>query len=203
MVPAIVLAAGKSARMGRTKALLTLPGGETFLSRIVRTLQAGGVEHVVVVAGADVPGIRGAMDRERINAQLVENPDYERGQLSSLQAGLRAIEGPDVSAAMVALIDVPLIAATTVRVLLEHYRSAQSLIVRPARGEDHGHPVIFARALFNEFYSADPSVGAKAVVRTHEDRTLNLDVDDEGAFIDVDTPEQYHSMIGRLGDSKI
>src|SRR5581483_6499394 len=155
MIPGIVLAGGKSERMGRTKALLTLPGGDSFLARVVKTLQAGGVADVIVVAGADMPGIRAAIDRDKLTARLIENPDFERGQLSSLVAGLRAVDRPDTRAAMVTLIDVPLVSASTVVALLRRYRSGTSLIVRPARGDEHGHPVIFDRALFAEFYAAD------------------------------------------------
>src|SRR6266542_3178671 len=89
MIPGIVLAAGKSLRMGRTKALLPIGADETFLSRVVRTLRDGGVDDVIVVIGADADVLRSAIAREKIPVRVVENPDYEQGQLSSLVAALR------------------------------------------------------------------------------------------------------------------
>src|ERR1700737_616244 len=120
MIPGVILAAGKSSRMGRTKALLPIGPNETFLDRLLQTLHESGLEEVIVVVGADAPAIRDAMARSQTRACVVENPDYESGQLSSLVAALRTIDRPGVTAALVTLIDRPLIAAGTVRPLGPH-----------------------------------------------------------------------------------
>jgi molybdenum cofactor cytidylyltransferase len=195
MIPGIVLAAGKSSRMGQSKALLAVDANDTFLSRVVRTLRNGGVDDVIVVIGADAEKIRAAIDREKMPVRVVENPDYEQGQLSSLIAALRAVDHPGVRAALVTLIDVPLVAATTVRTLLDEYRAGTSLIVRPLSRARHGHPVIFDRALFDELRRANPKEGAKEVVRAYTAEQLNVEIDDEGAFTDIDTPEDYTRFI--------
>src|SRR5207244_5272521 len=86
VIPAIVLAAGKSTRMGRPKATLPLDGGDTFLTRIVRTFVEAGVEDVVVVVGHDADAIVTSFadaDAAVSRARFVDNPDYEQGQLSS------------------------------------------------------------------------------------------------------------------------
>jgi len=197
MIPGIVLAAGKSSRMGRTKALLPIGEHDTFLDRVTRTLREGGVEDVVVVAGADAPAIREAIVRNHTAARVVENPDYEQGQLSSLQAALKTVDRPGVTAVLVTLIDVPLLAPATVRILLDAYRTGRSLIVRPMLKERHGHPVIFDRALFSELRKANPDEGAKEVVRAHAADLLNVAVEDEGAFTDIDTPADYERWIGK------
>src|SRR5947208_5089871 len=196
MIPGIILAAGKSVRMGRTKALLPIAANETFLDRVTRTLREGGVDDVIVVVGADAPAIRQAIVRNNTPARVVENPDYEQGQLSSLVAALKAIDRPGVRAALVTLIDVPLVNAATVRILLQEYRGGASLIVRPTRDGRHGHPVIFDRALFDELRKANPAEGAKEVVRAYSAELLNVEVADEGAFTDIDTPEDYQRWIG-------
>ena len=198
MIPGIVLAAGKSSRMGRTKTLLTLGGGETFLSRIVRTLTEGGIEEIVVVIGADAPVIRASIEKSVMPVRVVDNPEYEEGQLSSLLKGIQAIDRPGVRAALVTLIDVPLVAAATVRTLLQEYRSGSALIVRPASRGRHGHPVIFDRALFDELRQANLTEGAKQVVRAHSGDLLNVEITDEGAYTDIDTPEEYDSPHFRL-----
>jgi molybdenum cofactor cytidylyltransferase len=186
--------------MGRPKALLAVGQGDTFLSRVTRTLLDGGVEEVVVVVGADADAIRASVIREGTPARVVENPDYEQGQLSSLVTALRAIDHPGVTAALVTLIDVPLVAAATVQTLLRAFREHDALIVRPTSNGRHGHPVIFDRRLFDELRRVNPAEGAKAVVRGHAAELLDVEVPDEGAFADIDTPEDYERWIGPLGN---
>ena len=112
MIPAVVLAAGKSSRMGRTKALLPLgSSGETFLARVIRVLREGGADAVVVVIGGDAAAVRASLPRDDSHVSSVENPRYEEGQLSSLLVGLAAVEQrhDKVDAVMVTLVDLPLI----------------------------------------------------------------------------------------------
>jgi molybdenum cofactor cytidylyltransferase len=201
MIPALVLAAGKSSRMGRTKALLPLgSSGETFLQRIVRVLRDGGADAVVVVIGGDGAAVRASLPRDDAQISAVENPRYEDGQLSSLLVGLAAVERRDdhVEAVMMTLVDLPLISAATVRAVREAFLANPGApLVRPCRGGRYGHPVIFNRSIFGELRRADPSKGAKPVVHAHAAEEVNVDVDDEGAFIDIDTPEDYERFIAR------
>src|SRR5437870_1579351 len=127
MIPGIILAAGKSSRMGRVKALLPIGPHETFLDRVARTLRGGGVDDVIVVIGADAQAIRSAIASSGTPVRVVENPNYEQGQLSSLVAALSTVDRPGVTAILVTLIDVPLIAETTVRTLLGEYRAGNAL----------------------------------------------------------------------------
>ncbi len=199
MIPAIVLAGGKSSRMGRPKALLPIgPHRETFFDRITHTLMAGGVDDVVVVIGADADAIRAAVASDMPRVRMIINPDYERGQLTSLLAGLRTIDRPGVSAALVTLIDSPLISVDSVRQLIRARRERGASIVRPAKDGRHGHPVIFGRELFDELRRADPAQGAKAVVHAHAADIFEVPTDDEGAYIDIDTREDYERWIGPL-----
>ena len=196
-VPGIVLAGGKSSRMGRPKALLPIgPSGETFFDRVTRTLLDAGVEDIVVVVGADAEAIRAAVRQPASSVRIVDNPDYEQGQLTSLLAGLRAIDSTSARAALVTLIDVPFVSASTVRRLISVYRERGASIVRPVSNGRHGHPVIFGCELFDELQRADPSQGAKPVVRAHAADMIEVPVDDEGAFTDIDTREDYERVIG-------
>jgi molybdenum cofactor cytidylyltransferase len=201
MIPAVVLAAGKSSRMGRTKALLPLgSSGETFLQRIVRVLRDGGADAVVVVIGGDGAAVRASLPRDDAQISAVENPRYEEGQLSSLLVGLAAVERryDNVEAVMMTLVDLPLIAEATVRAVREAFLANPGApLVRPRRGGRYGHPVIFNRSIFGELRRADPAKGAKPVVHAHAAEEVNVDVDDEGAFIDIDTPEDYERFIAR------
>lgn len=200
MIPAIVLAAGKSTRMGRSKATLQLDGRDTFLTRIVRTFADAGVEDVVVVVGHDADAIVASFagaDDIASRARFVDNPDYEQGQLSSLLAGLRVVDRPGVVAVLVTLVDVPLVSAATVRAVIDRYRRTQAPIVRPVRGDQHGHPVLIDRKLFEALRHANPATGAKPVIRANVSLAGDVVVDDTGAFADADTPDDYKKMIAR------
>ena len=206
MISAIVLAAGASSRMGQAKGALPLGAtGDTVVARVVRTLLDGGIPHVVVVAGAHIDAVRHAMPTFAeatagkpgvVRARVIEHPGWEQGQLSSLIAGLNAIDEPLLEGAMVTLVDVPMVAASTVAAVLRAWRASRAPIVRPSAGERHGHPVIFDRAVFDELRSANPAIGAKAVFAMHKDRIVNVEVSDPGAFDDIDTPADYQKVLG-------
>ena len=201
MIYGIVLAAGASSRMGQAKAALPFgQTGETVLSRIVSTLLAGGVTEVAVVAGAHIDAVRQVMPNHERRVRLIEHPAWARGQLSSLIAGLDAIDGPLVEAILVTPVDVPLVTPSTVAAVISAWRRTHAPIVRPSSsgtgGQRHGHPVIFDRAVFAELRAADKNIGAKAVFAIHRDRVVNVEVKDSGAFEDIDTPEDYERLSG-------
>jgi molybdenum cofactor cytidylyltransferase len=192
VIRAIVLAAGASSRMGQAKAALTLgQTGETLIARVIRTLLSGGAPEVIVVAGAHIDAVRSAMPPHEARARMIEHSGWEQGQLSSLLAGLGAIDHPLLEGALVTLVDVPLVKPSTVAAVIAEWRRTRAPIVRPAQGERHGHPVMFDASVFQDLREADPSVGAKAVFAKHRLRIVNVDVNDPGAFEDIDTPEDY------------
>ena len=198
LIPGVVLAGGASSRMGgRPKALLpTGRGDETFLARIVSVLREGGVDDVVVVAGYHEEAIGRAANLMAVPVRVLRNPAPERGQLSSLLVGLNAVDRPGVGAMLVTLVDLPLVSSATVQAVLAGYRRTGAPIVRPARGGRHGHPMLLARSLFHELRRADLELGAKPVVRAHAAEALELEIEDDGAFADVDTPEDYERVFG-------
>jgi molybdenum cofactor cytidylyltransferase len=183
--------------MGRPKALLTA-GDRTFIRRILDTLRDAGIADAVVVIRPGDEAIAEEIAAAAYGRAMV-NPQPERGQLTSLLAGLDAVERPDVSAVLVTLVDVPLISPATVRTLCERAPRSSAQIVRAVYGGRHGHPVIFKRPLFDALRRADPSVGAKAVVRsaTIED----VDTGDPAVVEDVDTPEDYRRVVSPAGGS--
>jgi CTP:molybdopterin cytidylyltransferase MocA len=200
VIGAVVLAAGASSRMGRPKAALPLGDrGETVLSRGVSSLLAAGVPRVVVVAGAHPEAVRLALRAPDPRVGVVDNPEWRAGQLSSLLCGLAALDRPELEAVLMTLVDVPLVVPDTIRRLVRRWRETVAPIVRPARGEEHGHPVLFDRCLFEELRAADPAQGAKPVVRAHAHELLNVPVSDEGAFLDLDTPADYERALARVG----
>ena len=201
VVPGLILAGGRSSRMGRPNSLLPVDQKDTFLTLLVRTLFTAGVDEVFVVLSVDGPleEIKSVLRELPYSIRIVTNPDPQNGQLSSLQRGLNVIDRPGVDAILMTLVDVPLVSPKTVRALLDTYKQTRSPIVRPSRPDDtaHGHPVIFDRALFNELRLAPLETGAKAIVRAYELEVVNVSVQDEGAFTDIDTPADYERIFGR------
>ena len=174
-VVGVVLTAGRSSRAGFAKALATFdtPGGETLAARIGRTLREGGCDEVwYVVAAPHGAAVRAALVGER----FVTNPAPERGMLSSLQAGLRAVtdgDGADgaraaTDAVVVALIDHPRVRAETVRLLLGTLRQrgeTGATVTRPQYGERRGHPFVLAREEFARALAIDADGPAAATMR--------------------------------------
>ena len=183
--------------MGQPKALLPVPKKESFVSHIVRALRDGGVADVVVVVSPTGGAIRSALSSLDVPPRVVINPDPDRGQLSSLLAGLHAIDHPGVAAMLLTLVDVPLVSPATVQALLRAHEQTRAPVVRPSQEGRHGHPVLFDRTLFNELRNADPSTGAKAVVHAHLDRVEEVPTNDPGPFVDVDTPADYEQAFGQ------
>lgn len=193
----IVLAAGRSTRMGRPKALLHTASGETFVSQITDTLKRAGVAEVLVVGRPDDGALRRAVGDLDPIIRYVENPDPERGQLSSLLAGLDAAESRAPAGVLVLPVDTPMVRADTVAAAIAAFRTTGSAIVRVSYQGRHGHPVIFGAGVFGDLRTADPAVGAKAVLRSLSDRVFEIEVDDRGVLADVDEPADYRRLFGR------
>jgi molybdenum cofactor cytidylyltransferase len=113
-------------------------------------------------------------------------------------AGLNVIDRPGVEGMLLTLVDVPLVAASTVRAVLERYRATRAPIVRPVRGAQHGHPVLIDRSVFAELRRADPASGIKPIVRARAGASGDVPVDDDGAFLDIDTPAEYSRIVGAM-----
>jgi len=195
VIPAVILAAGRSTRMGRPKALLTLPpDGATFVARVVLAVRDGGVPDALVVGRPDDRPLRDEIDRLAAVArvQFIENRRADAGQLSSVIAGLNAADRPGVRGILVAPADQPLIRPATIAALLAAFSPATP-IVRATHAGRHGHPVIFGRTMFDALRAADPDCGARAVVRTHP--VLDVEVDDPGVLKDIDTPGDYERLV--------
>jgi molybdenum cofactor cytidylyltransferase len=183
--------------MGRPKALLAAPGGQPFVVKIVRAFATAGVERVAVVTGVAHEQIVEEVAKAALPSavSVVRNPDPGRGQLSSLWTGMDAAVGADTEALLMTLVDVPMLSAATVEAVVAAWRRTKAPIVRPAVGPVHGHPVLFDRSLFDELRQAPLDGGAKTVVRRHEARIVNIMPPDDGCLRDIDTPEDYASLL--------
>ena len=193
MIAAVVLSAGESSRMGRPKALLPIEG-ETFIGRIVASLKQTQVGKIVVVLGHNSDLLAAAI--RPLAVEILINTNYQLGQLSSLQVAVRnLLPDADCDGMLVHLVDHPYIDASLVdRMIQQFYESKKDIVVPRCHGK-RGHPVLFSRALFGELLDAPIDQGAKAVVNAHGNGTLEIDTDEKGITVDIDTPELYRQHV--------
>ncbi len=186
MIAAIVLAAGKSERMGQPKALLTYHG-RTFLEQILDTIRESSIESTIVVLGHD----REAIESSVSLGVSVFNEDYEKGMTTSFQAGIRAL-APEVDGAVIFLVDHPVVDPQTVDLLISKFSPGR--IVLPVHEGRRGHPVLFSREVLGEILELSPTSGANVVVRRSQERITEVGVSQPGVLIDIDTPENFERL---------
>ena len=186
-VAGVLLAAGEGRRLGTPKALVEL-GGRRLVDRGADLLRDGGTAPVLVVTGAAPVTVPGAI--------LVPNPDWRTGMGSSLTAGLRALPG-ECTAAVIALVDQPLIGADAVRRLISAYQAGAELVVAAYHGRAR-NPVLLARGHWaGVIAAADGDTGARPYLRAHPGLVTLVECGDVGAPDDVDTPEDL-ARVGAL-----
>lgn len=194
MISGILLAAGESRRMGSPKALLRYQG-QTFIERICEAFLTAGVDELIVVLGARAEELRPVLPAHPA-LRVVVNRRYFQGQLSSLMTGIGALS-PESEAAVVNLVDHPLVTAETIKVLIDSFHIApQPILIASYQGR-RGHPVLFSSQIYGEILAAPLDQGAKVVVRKHPPRVREVQLDDPGILADIDTPEDYARYVGR------
>lgn len=190
----VVLAAGRSARMGSPKALLDFLG-RPFAVRILEAMEALEVKTRLIVLGPDAPRIQPAIAGH--DCMIVENPEPDTGPIASLRGALRALQPLQPSAVLVWPVDLPHVRVTTVERILEAHRRTGSAAVVPTFGERRGHPVIWGSALFGDLLE-DPDAtreGARAVLRKHLRQVMSVPVDDPAVIDELNTPEDYERLV--------
>jgi molybdenum cofactor cytidylyltransferase len=192
MLSLIVLAAGKSTRMrGRNKLLVKIES-RPIVRRVVEAGLKSKVDEVIVVLGWEADKIQKALDD--LPCRFVVNKDYEKGQSSSVKAGLR-----EVSEATQAILilpgDVAMIDASSINLVINEYARRKHPIIVAAHKSRPGHPILLDRQLFKEIEQIDEqSFGLKAVVKKHEGAMRFVEAGSSNVLRDVDTPEDLKSL---------
>ena len=186
----LILAAGRSSRMGRDKALLVYRG-KTFLNHLVH-LALPRVESIVVVLGHNEQVISESLpDSQRI--KIVVNRDYDRGMLSSLQQGLESLAA-SVDWILWMLVDHPAVRGRTLDALIASASRTDAPLVIPRFDGNRGHPIMVSRRVAERMLQIDPTASPQDVVRSHYGETRFIDVKDPGIMRDIDRPIDYRDL---------
>jgi len=194
MISAVILAAGKSERMGQMKQLLRF-GGSTILATTIDRYTNSVVDEVIVVLGHDAETVRPVISGRPL--KVVVNTDYRQGISTSIITGLKNIDN-HAGAVLIALGDQPLIDIGTINLLIAEFSNHEKGIAVPIYRERRGHPVIFSIKYKNELLSLIGDTGARDVIRRHLSDVLEVPVNNEAVCLDIDTPESYQSALSRL-----
>jgi molybdenum cofactor cytidylyltransferase len=192
MLAALILAGGESRRMGTAKALLPYHS-QTFVEHLVEVTNHPRIGAQRVIVGAHAAQIRAqaALDPKIV----VENPDWQAGQLSSIQAGIRSLEGIETEGVMLCLVDHPLISSGVVDSLVRAFDRTHSPIVLPTFQSKRGHPLIFARKLYDELLAAPLDKGARVVVWNHPNEICEVPTDEEGVVMNLNDPDSFRYAV--------
>jgi len=192
MINAIILAAGESKRMGKPKPLLRF-NDKTFLEQIISVLKVSNADRITVVLGAEAEAIKKSVDLSAIF--VVVNKDYQKGQLSSLIAALK--DTPEqTEAILLCLVDTPFITKGVVNKIIRKFKETNQPIIVPVFNKKRGHPTLFSRSLFTELLNAPKDQGARYVVYSNAEKTLELETSESGTLVSIDTPDDYKFYFG-------
>ncbi len=193
----LILAAGQSARMGRSKPLLPWSSGQSIIQHLVRVAQQAEVGDVCVVAGHDAALIAAELVSSDIS--IVVNYDYaNQKMITSLQVGLRAL-AITTRAALIMLADMPLIGAHIIKDVVQAWRATGAWAVVPAYQGQRGHPVLFGRELWPTLLSLPPDAAPRDALRQYPQHIHLMPVDDPAILLDMDTPDAYHNLRAQAG----
>lgn len=190
-VAAVLLAAGKSRRMGSCKQLLPL-GGTTVIGHCLDTLVAAGISEIVVVVSPE-GGLVAEAARE-FPVRVVVNSAAEGDMASSVRIGRDAVSA-QASGVIVALCDYPLVVSATFEHLVRQHAASPDSIVIPTHAGRRGHPLLFPRFVLDELTSG---LILRNLTGQYRDRICHVNVDDAGILTDMDTPEDYRRVCGSI-----
>jgi molybdenum cofactor cytidylyltransferase len=191
MLAAVILAAGESRRMGFPKALLPFQGG-TFLEHLIEVSCHPKIFWLRVVVGAHQEQIQQRV--KLASSDWVVNPEWRKGQLSSIRAAIESLEGVNAQGIVVLLVDHPFVTKPILDALIEAYDRSPASIVIPTWRNRRGHPVLFPSHLLSELRAASDEVGARAVVWAHAAEVIEVPMQDESVLLDIDDRSTFEKL---------
>jgi molybdenum cofactor cytidylyltransferase len=183
-IAAIVLAAGRSSRMGARNKLLEPFAGKSMIALVAETALRSGAAPVIVVTGFEAPRIEAEMTG--LDVVVAHNAAFDEGLSSSLKTGLSALP-PDCDGALILLGDMPAVDSSVIGALTGAFSGRDAICVPVHQGR-RGNPVLWGRSYFVEMIQLTGDFGAKSMMTTHADRVTEVEVGSESIFADIDTP---------------
>jgi len=193
LIVALVLAAGRSTRMGRDNKLLLKVDDKPMISHAVDAMLASaGVDRVVVVTGHEADAVRAALSDR--NVTFAHNPDYADGLSTSLAAGLDVLP-PETRGVIIGLGDMPRIRSSAIDRLIAAFNPEENrAICVPTVEGKRGNPVLFSVEFLDAMRGVEGDVGARHLIGAHNDRVCEVEMADDAALIDVDTKEALNAL---------
>jgi molybdenum cofactor cytidylyltransferase len=186
-VAAVILAAGRSTRMGGPNKLLAELNGKTLVRIVTDQALASKAKDIIVVTGHQAEQVEKAL--QGLKVKFVRNPDFAGGLASSVKAGIAAVPA-NADGAVICLGDMPLISARLVDRLIEAFAPDRGhLIAVPVSDNRRGNPVLWSRRFFRELMALDGDIGARHLIARHSEAVAEVPVEGFGAFLDIDTPQ--------------
>jgi molybdenum cofactor cytidylyltransferase len=185
-IAAIVLAAGRSSRMGPHNKLAESIDGKTIIARVAEAAIASGADPVIVVTGFEADRIEEALGRLAVT--FAHNPSFDDGMSSSIKTGLKALPR-DCDGALIMLGDMPEVERRNIEALTTAFaKKGRDAICIPVRDGRRGNPVLWGASYFPQMMRLSGDVGAKSLIAKHEEHVTEVPVGSDGIFADVDTP---------------
>jgi molybdenum cofactor cytidylyltransferase len=191
-IAALVLAAGRSTRMGHNKLLARLADGRTMIEHTIDKVLAAAVRPVLVVTGHDGTEIRAALAGKPVG--FVAAPDYALGLAHSLRAGIAALPA-ETDAALICLGDMPLVPACVLNQLCAAFAPKEGRdIVLPTFNGERGNPVLWGRRFFDELLALTGDAGARQILLRHMAFVAEQPVQSDAVLRDFDTPDALAAL---------
>jgi len=194
VVRAIILAAGNSSRTVSPKMLLKF-GEKTLIEKVIEHTLNSDVKSITVVLGAHRFQIQNVIEKLPVN--IVYNDKYEEGMLSSVICGIRSLP-EDTEAAIIIPGDYPFISGYLINIMILSLRETQKGIIIPVYKGRRGHPLLTGKKYFSEIELLDSNKGLRFLIDRFRDDVFELETDDEGIFIDIDTIEDYNDAVNKI-----
>ena len=195
MIIGIILAAGTARRMGNLKQLLSL-GGKPMVWHVADAACRSRLDAVRIVTGAESAAVSAAVSE--LPLSVVVNPEWRRGQSTSLSAGLRGLP-METTAVMFLLADQPLVTPALIDSLIDAFAASAKSIICPVHGEQRGMPVLFAIPKWQDALTTlAGDQGARNIISDRPEEICQVAVESPEVFLDVDTVEDYRRMCGRF-----
>ena len=193
-IAALIPAAGYSSRMGAFKPLLPLGDG-TVIDRVIGIFRTAGIEDIIIVVGYAKEQLIPVIEKQSV--RWVENDRFEEGMFSSIRAGIKHI-GAHTEAFFLLPCDVPFVKPETFTKLVDAYQGTDRLIIRPCYRKRRGHPPLISASFIPFIHDFNRPGGLRALLAEHESDTYDVECDDEGILINMNTMEDYTAALKKV-----